>query len=152
MKHYDVVCAVIVNDGQVLCMQRPWRGSESTAGKWEFPGGKIEKWTDAEGKARSEKPEDACQRELHEEMDYEVSVVKPLAKVEYQYPDFSISLQAFLCKADTRVFNRKEHIDHRWLRPEELTTLDWAKADETLISILQSSLSSAASLVEVTSF
>lgn len=136
MKHYDVVCAVIVHNGQVLCMQRPWRGSESTAGKWEFPGGKIEKWTDANGKVRSEKPEAALVRELQEEMDYEVSVVKPLAMVEHQYPDFSISLQAFLCKADTRDFNRKEHIAHCWLNPDELATLDWAKADEVLIGIL----------------
>ncbi|MCF0202803.1 MAG: (deoxy)nucleoside triphosphate pyrophosphohydrolase [Bacteroidaceae bacterium] len=127
MKHYNVVCAVVVHEGKILCMRRPKKGSPSTAGKWEFPGGKTEV---------GEQPEDALRRELREEMDYEVKVGKLITTVEYQYPDFSITLQAFLCSADNTTFNRKEHIDHRWCQPHELPKLDWAAADEELIEML----------------
>ena len=127
MRHIKVVCAVVVYDGKILCMRRPLRGSASTAGKWEFPGGKIE---------RGEKPEQALARELLEEMDYVVTVVKPLMTVKHNYHDFSLSLQTYLCQADTTEFNRKEHIDHCWLLPEELPSLDWAEADHEIIDTL----------------
>ncbi|MCF0177335.1 MAG: NUDIX domain-containing protein, partial [Bacteroidales bacterium] len=83
MKHIEVVCAVIEYEGKFLCMQRANRGSLSTAGKWEFPGGKIEP---------EESQESALRRELQEEMDYEVDVVKYLMTVCHQYPDFHITM------------------------------------------------------------
>ena len=127
MKHIEVVCAVIEYDGKFLCMQRANRGSLSTAGKWEFPGGKIEP---------EESQESALRRELQEEMDYEVDVVKYLMTVCHQYPDFHITMHAYLCMANTETFNRKEHINHKWLHPAELSLLDWADADAPIIKHL----------------
>jgi 8-oxo-dGTP diphosphatase len=84
-KHYNVVAAVVVMDGEILYMQRGKGKSPSTDFKWEFPGGKIEE---------GETPQQAVVRELQEEMDYKVTPARRLVKVEHEYPDFSISLDA----------------------------------------------------------
>ncbi|MCK9156713.1 MAG: (deoxy)nucleoside triphosphate pyrophosphohydrolase [Paludibacteraceae bacterium] len=105
-------------------MQRGKGKSLSTDFKWEFPGGKIEE---------GETPQQAVVRELQEEMDYEVTPARRLLKVEHEYPDFSISLDAWLCNASTRTFNHKEHIAHCWLKPENLETLDFADADKGIV-------------------
>ncbi|MCF0159315.1 MAG: hypothetical protein HUJ99_00855 [Bacteroidaceae bacterium] len=63
--------------------------------------------------------------------------MRPIITVEHEYTDFSLTLQAFLCTAGTTAFNRKEHIDHCWMRPEELRQLDWAAADDEIITLLE---------------
>ena len=128
-KHYRVVAAVVMMKGEMLCMQRGPSKYEYTSCKWEFPGGKIEP---------GETPEQALIRELHEEMDYDVRPVRRLAKVEHEYPDFCISLDTWLCDASTREFNMKEHIAFRWMKPEELDTLDFAEADVDVIKAMKS--------------
>ena len=128
MTHYNVVCAVVVIDDRILCMQRPEGMHVSTSLKWEFPGGKIEE---------GETPEEAICRELQEEMDYEVRPLRRLIKVEYEYPEFSIALDAWLCEADTTEFTMKEHLDSRWVTLANLDYLDWAPADFGIIHYLQ---------------
>ena len=127
MKHIHVVCAVVRHQGRILCMQRPLKGSPSTAGKWEFPGGKVE---------AGETPCEALARELREEMDYSVRIESYLTTEEHQYADFELTLEAYLCTAESATFNRKEHIDHRWLLPSELRQLDWAAADDAILNLL----------------
>lgn len=107
MKHYNVVAAVVCHDGKYLCMQKGKTKFEYTSYKWEFPGGKIEP---------GETPQQALARELMEEM---------------EYPDFSITMTAFLCttKGDANGFRRREHADSKWCSQEELKGLDWAAAD-----------------------
>ena len=119
-KHYDVVAAVIVYEGRILCMQRSEGKYPYTSMHWEFPGGKIE---------QGETPQDALHRELMEEMEYDVRVGEHIITVNHEYPDFSITMAAYKCYATTPLFTRKEHADHRWLKPEELNILDWCGAD-----------------------
>ena len=133
MKRYVVVCGVIVIDGEVLCMRRGVGHSASTSEKWEFPGGKIED---------GESAEEALQRELLEEMDYEVEMLGHLATVEHEYNDFQVRLSAYLCGARSREFVRKEHSDHKWIpigdsfENAEIMALDWAQADYALLASL----------------
>ncbi len=120
MNHYEVVAAVIVHQGRVLCMQRGQTKYDYTSHKWEFPGGKIEP---------KETPQEAIHREIQEEMGMDIKVGRHLITVEHQYPDFFIRLQCFLCSTGSPDFELREHADFRWLRPEELDQLDWAEAD-----------------------
>lgn len=62
---YDVVAAVVVHEGKILCMQRGETKYDYTSHKWEFPGGKVEV---------GESEQTALHRELLEEMDYDVQV------------------------------------------------------------------------------
>ena len=57
----EVVAAVIFDRGRLLCSQRP--EGKAHAGKWEFPGGKLEK---------GESAAQALVRELREELNYRV--------------------------------------------------------------------------------
>ena len=124
-KHHYVVAAVIEVDGRVLCMQRGENRYPYTSHRWEFPGGKIEP---------GETPEQALHRELIEEMDYDVEVCEHLATVTHDYPDFTITLAAYRCKASTTAFTMREHAASRWLPRNELSTLPWCAADERLIA------------------
>ena len=128
-RHYHVVAAVISIDGgrHFLCMQKPDTRYAYTSRHWEFPGGKVE-----EGETEPE----ALRRELHEEMDYEVEVGEHLTTIEHDYPDFAITLSCWLCTASTDQFTRREHLDHRWLTPDEMRSLDWCAADAPVIELL----------------
>lgn len=127
-KHINVAAAVVVLGGDVLCMQRREGKSPSTSLKWEFPGGKMEE---------GETPQQTIVRELLEEMDYDVVPVRKLATVEHEYPDFSITLHTWLCRAATRHFNMKEHLAFRWLAPKDVPSLDFAAADKGIVDIIK---------------
>jgi len=126
-KHYNVVCAVVIDKGEVLCMQKGQTKFPYTSYHWEFPGGKIE---------GDESPEEALHRELLEEMEYDVRMGEHLTTVEHEYPDFSITMAAYICTASTRELVRKEHADHRWLSVDEMALLDWCAADRPIVEFI----------------
>ena len=129
MKHYNVVAAVVCHDGKYLCMQKGKTKFEYTSYKWEFPGGKIEP---------GETPQQTLVRELMEEMEYPVEVGEELVTVNHEYPDFSITMTAFLCtsKGDANGFKRREHADSKWGSKDELKGLNWAAADVGVVRSL----------------
>ena len=117
MKTVQVVAAVIFQGDTIYATQRgygPWRDY------WEFPGGKIEP---------GETPEQALIREIREELDVGVTVLAPLAQVEYDYPDFHLSMQCFRCRIDEGEPILKEHEAARWLSRKDLYSLRWLPAD-----------------------
>jgi len=121
---YYVVAAVVVDGGEILCVQKPQTKYAYTSFRWEYPGGKVEK-----GETESE----AIVRELREEMDYPVIVDSPLCEVDYEYPDFAVNLHFWRChpasNTSPRSFVLKEHAASCWIKPAELHTLDWCAAD-----------------------
>jgi len=115
-----VVCAVIQDGaGRVLACQRG--AAQSHAGKWEFPGGKVEA-----GELESE----ALKREIVEELGCEIEVGVALSPVLHRYPDFTIRLQPFLCRlCDGQQPQAQEHAELRWVALTDCGQLDWAEAD-----------------------
>ena len=125
MKTIRVVAAVIRDGGRIFATQRgygPWKDW------WEFPGGKIE---------AGETPEAALVREIREELDTEIAVGKKLADVEYDYPDFHLSMACFSCRILSGSPVLKEHESAGWLLREELDTVRWLPADLEVIRKLQ---------------
>ena len=86
MKTIKVVAAILVEDGKIFATQR---GYGEFKDGWEFPGGKIE---------AGETPESAVAREMKEELDVEVDIVELLDTVEFDYPQFHLSMDCFICK------------------------------------------------------
>jgi len=130
MKRVEVVAGVIQNtQGQYLCVQRGPNKFSYIDQKFEFPGGKIEFGEDRVS---------ALERELCEELDLkDVSVADALITVEHTYPDFHLTMHAYLCKVTTNRHILKEHINSKWLNIEEMDFLDWAAADIPILNYLQ---------------
>ena len=97
MKTIRVVAAIIIEKEKVFATQR---GYGEFKDGWEFPGGKIE---------LGETPETAIVREIKEELDTEIEVVKLLDTVEYDYPQFHLSMDCFICKIKSGDLVLKEH-------------------------------------------
>lgn len=127
-KHYHVAAAVIQDSrGRYLCMQRCKSDREYISKHWEFPGGKIEE---------GESGYDTLLREIKEEMDWDIFVGRHLGSVEHEYPDFIITLEAYLCKGGKGSFKLLEHLDYQWLKRAEMDSLDWTEADRKLLGYL----------------
>ena len=129
MKKIEVVAAIIINNNQILSVQRAKHKLEYISKKFEFPGGKIE-----EGETK----EQALHRELKEELNFNATIGKHIITVTHQYPDFELTMHAYMVNADSRKINLKEHIAQFWLSKHEIYTVDWAAADIPIVDKLNS--------------
>ena len=125
MKQINVVAAVIVRNGKIFATQR---GYGEWKDWWEFPGGKIE---------RGESPEEALQREIREELAIDIAIGRLLTTVDYDYPDFHLTMHCYLChlKDDIQP-HLLEHEAARWLGRSELGEVKWLPADVEVIKAL----------------
>ena len=121
MKTIRVVAAIIIKNEEVFATQR---GYGDFKGGWEFPGGKID---------AGETPEEALIREIKEELDTEVDVIELLDTVEYDYPNFHLSMDCFICNIKSGDLVLKEHEAAQWLTKETLDSVNWLPADLGLI-------------------
>ena len=129
MKKVEVVAAVLKNnEGKFLCVQRGPHKFNYIHEKFEFPGGKIEP---------HESQQEALHRELVEELNLiDFVISEKLITVVHQYPDFELTMHAFLCTSNNPKFTLNEHINFFWLKGEELLQLDWAAADIPIVNHL----------------
>lgn len=129
VKTIHVAAALILEGGKVFATQR---GYGDWKDFWEFPGGKIEP---------GETPEEALRREIREELDTEIIVREKLTRLEYDYPEFHLSMDCFLAKVKSGGLILKEHEAARWLHRDELDSVNWLPADWELIDRLKDVLS-----------
>ena len=121
MKTIRVVAAIIIHEDKVFATQR---GYGEFKGGWEFPGGKIEE---------GETPQEALVREIKEELNVEIEVGELLDVVEYDYPNFHLSMDCFICKIKSGELVLNEHEAAKWLTKETLDSVEWLPADLGLI-------------------
>lgn len=126
MKTIRVVAAIIkaVNEKGENIIFATQRGYGEFKGGWEFPGGKIEE---------GETPREALKREIREELDTEIAVGDLIDTIEYDYPNFHISMDCFLAEIVSGNLVLREHEAAKWLTKEKLDSVDWLPADITLI-------------------
>lgn len=120
-----VTCAIILFNSQILVTQRSEKMSLPL--KWEFPGGKVEE---------GENVIECIKREIREEINIEIEVVKQLSNRIYDYGAFTINLIPFLSKYVSGEIILSEHNDYKLLDKSELINLDWAAADLPIVAEL----------------
>ncbi len=122
----EVVAAIILKDNRIFATQR---GYGEWKDWWEFPGGKMEP---------GETPEYALKREIREELSTEINVDESFCTVEYDYPKFHLTMHCYLCSLQTEAQHLNEHEAAKWLSKDELNTVQWLPADESIIEKLKS--------------
>ena len=125
MKTIEVVAAIIIHNDQIFATQR---GYGEFKDGWEFPGGKMEP---------GETPQQALMREIQEELDTEIEVGSLVETVEYDYPNFHLTMHCFLCTIRSGELVLKEHEAAKWLTREELDSVDWLPADVKVVEKLK---------------
>lgn len=124
MKAIKVVAAIIINDGRLFATQR---GYGAWKDWWEFPGGKVE---------TGETAEEALKREIREELDTEISVDEFLMTVEYDYPEFHLSMDCFLCSVVSGNLTLLEHEAAKWLPLTDPLQVRWLPSDIEVVGKL----------------
>ena len=126
MKQIEVVAAIIRKGDRIFATQR---GYGVWKDWWEFPGGKME---------AGETPEEALKREIREELSTEISVDEFLYTVDYDYPQFHLTMHCYLCSLMTDSLHLNEHEAARWLSKDELDSVKWLPADVKVVELLKS--------------
>lgn len=117
------VAAAVIRDGKRIFATQ--RGYGDYKDYWEFPGGKIEP---------GETPQEALVREIREELDTVIEVEDFLTTVEYDYPEFHLSMDCFWANVVEGELVLKEHEAARWLNRDELDSVPWLPADRIVVA------------------
>ncbi|WP_273394821.1 (deoxy)nucleoside triphosphate pyrophosphohydrolase [Thermophilibacter mediterraneus] len=115
-----VSAGIIHRDGRVLAARR---ADGERAGLWELPGGKVERGEDAV---------QALRRELREELGCEVGACWLYDTIEYEYPEFHLTMDCYVCTlagASEPTAREGVHDELRWLARDELLDVEWLPAD-----------------------
>lgn len=128
MKTVKVVAAVIRDKDRIFATQR---GYGEFKDGWEFPGGKIES---------GETAKEALRREIREELNADIKVGELIDIVEYDYPNFHLSMECFWAEVVSGDLTLKEHEAAKWLDKDTLDSVEWLPADIKLLDFIRKSL------------
>ncbi|MBY6838015.1 8-oxo-dGTP diphosphatase MutT [Clostridium botulinum] len=125
MKTIEVVAAIIKKEGKIFITRR---GYGEFIDMWEFPGGKIE---------TGESREDALHREIKEELELDINKLEYLTTIDYDYPNFHLTMHCFICQIAGGKLNLNAHNDAKWVTFDELNNQKWVPADILVVNKLK---------------
>ncbi len=121
-----VAAALFDRTGQVLIAQRP--AGKALAGRWEFPGGKV----DAGESERS-----ALVRELREELGIEVVAARPFMRLKHAYAERDVELSLWIVERFAGTPRPLDAQALKWVPPARLAGEDILEADQPFIAALR---------------
>ena len=128
MKNIEVVAAIFRKENTIFATEK---GYGEFKGYWEFPGGKVEP---------GESLEEALRREIREELQVEINIEEKFTELDYDDPHFHLTMHCYFCSVLSGEITLVEATDARWLKKEELNTVNWLPADISLIEELKKQL------------
>ena len=139
MKTIKVVAAVICDSLENMTkIFAAARGYGEFKGQWEFPGGKVES---------GESSREALVREIQEELNVRIKVGRLIGRIEYDYPSFHLSMDCFWCEIADGEIVLKEAESTRWLKPDELHSVNWLPADRVLVDAIAEQLARGSGVI-----
>lgn len=120
-----VTAGIVERDGRLLIARR--RPGKHMAGKWEFPGGKIEP---------GESPEQSLARELEEELALRARIGELLCRATYEGDGVSLELLVYRVAFFEGTPVLREHQEIRWVLPSELRSYELADSDRKVVETL----------------
>ena len=120
------VAAAVIRKGDLIFATQ--RGYGNYKDWWEFPGGKTEP---------GETSEEALIREIREELRTKIAVDQFLTTVEYDYPEFHLSMDCFWCHIEEGELTLLEHEAARWLPLHDLRQVNWLPADVLVVEAIE---------------
>ena len=128
MKNIHVSAAIIMKDNKIFVTQR---GYGEFKDWWEFPGGKIEE---------GETSEECLKREIKEELKADINIDKYLCTVEYDYPNFHLKMECFICSLIDGHLELVEAEDAKFITNDQLDNIDFLPADLLVVKELKKSI------------
>ena len=127
MKEIIVVAALIKKEDKILIAKRS-TGDQNVLGKWEFPGGKVEK---------DENEKVAIEREIKEEFELKIKAEKYITNNICNYPTKVVDLRLYRCKYISGGFKLHDHSEYVWIDANNILDYDLAPADIPLAKYIK---------------
>ncbi|MFU0824602.1 8-oxo-dGTP diphosphatase MutT [Clostridium sp.] len=125
MKNIEVAAAIMKHNNKIFITRRSYGEFKDM---WEFPGGKIEK---------GETQEEALIREIKEELELDIEISEYLTTIDYDYPNFHLTMHCFICDICGGELHLNAHNDAKWVTLDEVDNLRWIPADVLVVDKLK---------------
>ncbi|MDM8542558.1 A/G-specific adenine glycosylase [Desulfococcaceae bacterium HSG9] len=119
---YHIAVGVVSHNGRLLITRRADHGL--LGGLWEFPGGKV---------CKHETAENACIREIREEVNLEVKILSYITQVKHAYTHFKIVMDVFHCLYLSGKVKLNSPVDYKWITSDEISNYPFPKANHKFI-------------------
>lgn len=128
MKEIYLTKGLVRYNGKYLLLKKQKDMIEENIGKWEVPGGRIEK---------DENPKDTLLREILEETGLRCRIIKELPLLEMTSGEYHSRCHVFLAESDSeKVILSEEHSDFVWKLPEEVKDMPLVLFADLLLEYL----------------
>ena len=122
---FDVSVGLIIKNNHILISKRKKNGL--LGGLWELPGGKL---------IKNENFIDCLNRELKEELDITIKIIKTIGTIKHQYSHFKINMRGFKCKIKSGTPKPLASDSIKWINFSEIKKYAFPKATLKLFDII----------------